>query len=158
MACVLSRAGTLIAERRKRMPRRTVVVCVDDLTGEEVPESEVTDRMLRFGYDEWTVTLTAGSEAKIREMLAPITREAPHKDHTPKWVREREENGDASAPTVTVVTSDNATVRAWWRNLTPAQIRTLGLKEPKGRTGRIPEDVMSAFIAAHQPAPAQFSE
>lgn len=125
MACVLSRAGTLIAERRKRMPRRTVVVCVDDLTGEEVPESEVTDRMLRFGYDE---------------------------------VREREENGDASAPTVTVVTSDNATVRAWWRNLTPAQIRTLGLKEPKGRTGRIPEDVMSAFIAAHQPAPAQFSE
>lgn len=147
------------------MGRRTVVIVTDDLTGEEVPDTEAEDVVLKFGYDEWTLVLTAASKAKVRESLTDTVQNGIHKDLRPKWLRDREEvtaQGGAAdqpaagqAPTVTVVPPDNATVRRWWGDLSPTALRGLDLKAPTGNRGKIPEGVMSAFVAAHAaPAPA----
>lgn len=146
------------------MGRRQVTICTDDLTGEEVPEGDVQDYPLRFGYDEYTLTLTAESAAKVREQFASLVEGTPHKDHAPKWFRDQQAAGAAAAgtdsgneqpKTVTVVPPDAKTVRDWWKGLTTAQRLTFGLKDPpKGNTGRIPENVMAAFVASTAPKPA----
>lgn len=149
------------------MARMTVVICTDDLTGQEHPESEVHDVSLRFGYDEWTLTLTDESQAKIKEMFASIVENTPHKDHTPKWIRDQEardqEATGASQPsddqrTVTLVPPDNKMVRRWWRELTATQRKALNLKEPPAvDRGKIPDDVVAAFAAAHAAPAPQFT-
>lgn len=144
------------------MARHTVVICTDDLTGQEHSESEVNDYVLRFGYDEWTLTLTKDSQAKVKEMFASLVESAPHKDHTPKWMRDQEAAG-ASQPSddgreVTLVPPDNKMVRRWWRELTAAQRKTLNLKEPPASDrGRVPDDVVAAFAAAHAAPTPQFT-
>lgn len=148
------------------MGRRTVVIVTDDLTGEEVPDTEAEDVALKFGYDEWVLVLTAASKAKVREQLMELVQNGVHKDGRPKWMREQEagqsDSGsgatsvpDQAAPTVTIVPPDNKMVRRWWRDLTANQLKSLSLKAPPATDrGKIPEDVMSAFVAAHAaPAP-----
>lgn len=146
------------------MGRKTIVIVTDDLTGEEVPEAEAEDVMLKFGYDEWTLVLTPASRAKVLESLSPTVQNAAYKDARPKWMvaKEAAAQGDAAEPgtsqpkpTVTIVPPDNTTVRRWWGDLTPADLRRLDLKPPASGRGKIPEAVMSAFVTAHAaPTPA----
>lgn len=147
------------------MGRRTIVICNDDYTGAEVPEADIDDVALRFGYDEWTLTLTPESAGKVRELFAEIVKNAAHKDHRPKWLRDQQEatgsggstepETPATEPVVTIVPPDNKMVRRWWAERTAAQLKALDLKAPTTDRGRVPEDVVSAFVAAHAaPTPA----
>jgi hypothetical protein len=127
------------------MPKRTVIIYEDDITGEDIPEDEARHVIVALqvnGGDTqaWELCLSAKSLETVRASMAGYLKDelvVPVKLLPP----------GAIAPANRGGTGDTAAIREWWRSLTPGQRVDLGdLPEPPGHNkGQVPRVVAEAY-------------
>lgn len=144
------------------MGKQARVIYTDDLTGNEIPESDVVEATLRLDADEWKLVLTEDSYKDLRTGLERFTGSAMHRPlKSPKvaqaaapTVPAAQEPGTEPVGAAPVAFADNATIRGWWGGLRKPDLKTLGIPAPpaSGR-GVIPNRVKEAHRVSTQRIP-----
>lgn len=138
------------------MPKRTMIVYEDDLTGEDIPEDEAHHVILALQVnggevEAWELVLSAGSLEQWRTANKAFTKD----DLTVqvRLVRSRYpavQPGTSGEPGNTP--GDTAEVRTWWRGLTAGQrVDNGNLPEPPDtRKGPVPAVVREAYYLSKE--------